>query len=714
MASKNIYDEIRNERKKRIDSLFKGGSPPTEYSLNRKFVQLEHLLEKETRKWWEITSLEQYLASNIIPRGLRVLKVPAFGLEDHQLMKDWHQASDECSKKYMVSLIDYQRRSLTSLEDEIKILENDISNCREPKAVENNYSILKEKIKTVDEKISTTKSTKFKRDQDDYQKVQADLDKLTNNKYHLNLNKKKRDALRRLTENPNIIIKEADKGGGTVIMDRSYYMEEAYNILNDTNTATNFKTCLLQLNCHFTWDLIDGEIDEIEERLQNQLKFLVRENKHMVYNLLAYIKHLQSDYTESIANLDEAERNCLSTSNGPNGKLLVIYGNYAWVHYYLNQLEKSQLYIDKVNNVYKELKHTENRDDIYPEIYGEQGWSLLNFNKKYYEKAKDCFEKALKEAPEYPEWNSGYATAVYRLESFQNVKSPGLKWESLNLLKRAIELNPKDSVVKALLGLRLQDLKRTQEGLTYIEEALQQTPNLPYLLRYVAIFYRRAGMIDEALHVLKTAVSLIPNSGFHHYSIGLCYRSKMSEKKTLAKSDFKNIKTYSREIQELLQKAIFHFKKGLECKKTYMYAYIGLANMYTEANEYKKAEETFQTVLSFTNLTDNEKQQIHFHYGNFEQFHKKSEKEAIRHYKEALLIPGAFYNKQRCEQALKKLAERKVTRDPTDASGFSLLGFVYKIQKKSTDAIECYGKALKLDPHNEEYLSNLCELKLAI
>ncbi|XP_063291345.1 interferon-induced protein with tetratricopeptide repeats 5-like [Pelobates fuscus] len=480
-------------------------------------------------------------------------------------------------------------------------------------------------------------------------------------------------------------------------------------------TATTLKTRLLQLNCHFTWGLLekDSDIDEIEERLHNQLEFLVSDYKYMVYNLLGYIKHLQSDYTESIANLDEAERNCLSTSNGTNCKLLVIYGNYAWVHYYLNQLEKSQLYIDKVNNVYKELKQTKDPKDI-PEIYGEQGWSLLNFNRIYYEKAKVCFEKALKEASQDPEWNSGYATVVYRLVSFQAIKCADQQGELLKLLKRAVELNPKDSVVKALLGLTLQDLKRTQEGLKYVEEALEQAPNLPYLLRYVAKFYRRAGMIDEALCVLKTAVSLIPNSGFHHHQIGLCYRSKMFRKKNMANSGYQNQRINSREIQELIQKAIFHFEMGLELKKTHVYAYSDLANMYREANEYRKAEETFQKVLSFTNLRDEEKQEIHFHYGNFEQYDKKSEKEAIRHYKEALLIPGTFRDKRRCENALKKLAERKVTRDPTDASGFSLLGFVYKIQQKSADAIKCYEQALTLDPHNEEYLSNLCELKLAI
>ncbi|XP_063291343.1 interferon-induced protein with tetratricopeptide repeats 5-like [Pelobates fuscus] len=480
-------------------------------------------------------------------------------------------------------------------------------------------------------------------------------------------------------------------------------------------TATNLKTHLLQLNCHFTWGIQEkySDIHEIEERLHNQLEFLVSNYKYMVYNLLAYIKHLQSEYTESIANLDEAEKNCLSTSNGTNCKLLVIYGNYAWVHYYLNQLEKSQLYIDKVNNVYKELQQTNDPKDI-PEIYGEQGWSLLMFHRKHYEKAKDCFEKALIGAPKDPEWNSGYATAVYRLVTFEGIKHSDQQDMLLKLLIQAIELNPKDSVVKALLGLTLQYLNRTQEGLKWIEEALEQTPNLPYLLCYVAIFYRRAGMADKAICVLKTALVLIPNSGFHHHQLGLCYRSKMIDKARMANSYYQNKRTNSCEIQELIQKAIFHFEMGLELKKTHVYAYTDLANMYREANEYKKAEETFQKVLSFINLTDYEKQEIHFHYGNFEQYVNKSEKEAIRHYKEALLIPGTFRDKQKCENALKKLAERKVTRYPTDASGFSLLGFVYKIQQKSADAIECYEKALKLDPHNEEYLSNLCELKLAI
>uniref|UniRef100_A0A8C5QUB9 Interferon-induced protein with tetratricopeptide repeats 5 n=1 Tax=Leptobrachium leishanense TaxID=445787 RepID=A0A8C5QUB9_9ANUR len=480
-------------------------------------------------------------------------------------------------------------------------------------------------------------------------------------------------------------------------------------------TEETLKTLLLQLNCHFTWRLLEknAEIDELEERLHNQLEYLLNANKYMVYNLLSYIKYLQGNYEEAIANLDEAEKSSLANAAGVKSKLLVTYSNYAWVYYHLKQYDKSQLYIDKVNGVHEELSHISNAKDSLPEIYGEQGWSMLKFGRKHYEKAKECFEKALKEAPKDPELNSGYATAVYRLECLEK-KSLDENCESLDLLKRAVELNPNDSVVKALLGLTLQDLKRADEGLKYIEEALEQTPNLPYVLRYVAKFYRREGMTDKALGVLKRAVSLIPNSSFHHHQIGLCYRNKMHEKKKLSRTDPQNKRTYTREIQELLQKSIFHFKMTVELKKTHTYGYTDLAQMYTEANQIVKAEEMYKKAFNVKTITEQEKQQIHFYYGNFELKAKKCEKEAIKHYKEALLIPVMTFEKEKCENALEWIAERKIKQNPRDAFGFGLLGFVHQIKKNKIDAVECYEKALKLEPHNEEYLSHLCELRLAI
>ncbi|XP_073537504.1 interferon-induced protein with tetratricopeptide repeats 5-like [Phyllobates terribilis] len=474
------------------------------------------------------------------------------------------------------------------------------------------------------------------------------------------------------------------------------------------------KLGLLQLKCHFTWKLLlqDTDPDELEDRLYDQLTFLVTKNKYMVYNFLAYVMHLRKDYTKAITTLEKAEE--AINKNNPDGadqQYLVTYGNYAWVYYYMKQYEDSQKYIDKVEQIYKELKGPQ---DIAA-IYGEKGWSLLKFCGQYYEEAKQCFKKALELEPEDPEWITGYATVVYRLEGFNGRKCPASDCKSLQLLKNAVEKNPNDPVVKALLALKLQDLDRTGEGKIYIAEALEQAPNLPYLLRYVAKFYRRGKMVDEALRVLKTAVDLIPTSGFLHHQIGLCYKRKyLDTKKSLGYGNIYNRQIYSTELDDLIQNALFHFEKTVEHKKTFVYAYVDLANMYSEAKEYEKAEESFQTVLAFTNLIDEEKQQIYLNYGRFKEYCMRSESEAIDCYKKSLQISVPKQEREWSEKALRRISIKKIRNDMEDAEGYALLGFVHKTNEERNDAIDCYEKALKYDPYNEEYVSELCALKLMI
>ncbi|XP_068115027.1 interferon-induced protein with tetratricopeptide repeats 5-like [Hyperolius riggenbachi] len=473
------------------------------------------------------------------------------------------------------------------------------------------------------------------------------------------------------------------------------------------------KSHLLQLKCHFTWQLLekDGDVNEVKEGLDYQLKYLDTKNKYMVYNLQAYIMHVKGDYTEAIHNLKNAEEKIQeSNSDGTGKRYLVTFGNYAWVYYHMKQYEDAQKYIDKIDHIYEELKYLPLGTGNIAEIYGEQGWSLMKFCNKYYEKARECFAKALELDPEEPEWHSGHATAVYRIEAVHFVQCPASECKSLELLLRAVEVNSKDAVLKALLALKLQDLQREEEGRKYIDKALQQAPDLPYLLRYVAKFYRRGGMVDEALAVLQKALALMPTSGFLYHQIGLCYRQKMFDAKKNLPSQYAN----TEEIVEFINKAIFHFEKVLELKKTFVYVHTDLANMYWEAREYQKAEDMFKKVLKFPNLTNDEKQQVHLSYGRFQEYCMKSQAKAIEHYKECFQIPDTGKTREFSEKALKRLAERKIKVYPPDASGFGLLGFVYKNNDKIADAIECYELALKYDPDNEEYLSEICNLKLKI
>lgn len=45
----------------------------------------------------------------------------------------------------------------------------------------------------------------------------------------------------------------------------------------------------------------------------------------------------------------------------------------------------------------------------------EKGWALLKWGEKYYEQAKECFEKALQKKPTSPESSLGPAITLYRL-----------------------------------------------------------------------------------------------------------------------------------------------------------------------------------------------------------------------------------------------------------------------------------------------------------
>uniref|UniRef100_K7EY19 Interferon induced protein with tetratricopeptide repeats 5 n=1 Tax=Pelodiscus sinensis TaxID=13735 RepID=K7EY19_PELSI len=475
-------------------------------------------------------------------------------------------------------------------------------------------------------------------------------------------------------------------------------------------SKNSLKTVLLQLECHFTWTLLkdDVDLDDLEETICAQIEFLITKSKITNYNLLSYVKHMKGNSKEALESLQKAEEEVQTTyGDEVDRKSLVTWGNYAWVYYHMNQFQEAQSYIDKVESSCKKLSSASRYKIQLPEIYCEQGWALLKFGGKYYERAKKCFEKALEEEPNHPEFNCGYAIAVYRLEDFFAKGSSG-EDSSLEPLRRAVSLNPNDTFVMALLALKLQDIDQVEEGEKYIKEALLKTPNLPYLLRYAAKFYRRKGLVDKSLEYLKKALEFTPTSGFLHHQIGLCYRTQLYQMKKATKYPPKE------QMEQLIRLCIFHFKMVVEQKSKFMYAHIDLAMMYAERNEYQEAEDIFQKVFKMEKLTCEEKQQLHYRYGRFQEFYKKSDSEAIKQYTKGLKIERDSHERSLCKYVLKKLIERRIQKGCADAQNFGILGFIHQLNGEKPQAIECYEKALALDPDNEEYLSALCEIRLSI
>ncbi|NXG51310.1 IFIT5 protein, partial [Psilopogon haemacephalus] len=472
-----------------------------------------------------------------------------------------------------------------------------------------------------------------------------------------------------------------------------------------TVSKTSLKSSLLQLECYFTWTLLKQDVDlsDLEEKINHQIEFLTK-SRVRSYNLLSYVCHLNNSNEEALRNLQKAEEEVgKKYPDEIARRSLVTWGNYAWIYYHMERYEEAQMYASKVENSRKKLSSTPQWKDQFPEIYAEKGWALIKFGKQYYGRAKTCFENALRNEPDNPEFNAGYAITIYRLEYPFQTQSLSIK-----LLKRAVEMDPENTSLMVLLALKLQDLKQIDEGERYIEEAMKKTPDLPHVLRYAAKFYRRKGELDKAVKFLEKALTVTPNSAILHHQLGLCYRSELIQlKKTIKYPPCE-------QVDKLTQLSIFYFKRAIEKKTTFFHCYMDLATMFVQGKRYEEAEEIFQKAFQINTLSDDDKLQFYCCYGNFKHFHLKKASEAIEDYIEGLKIKKDSYFFDKCKNDLKRLLEQRIRRGSGDATDFGRLGLVHNLNGEKHKAIKCYEQALALYPGNEDYLSALCELRLSI
>ncbi|OCT60421.1 hypothetical protein XELAEV_18046443mg [Xenopus laevis] len=99
----------------------------TDTNMQTLFKQLQKVSIKETKLWWEITTLQNYIKVKRVPRGLRIKKFPAFEVQDKDVMTEWYEALTDCSLKLMGILVTKYQTEQVRLEVEISQLETTLS-----------------------------------------------------------------------------------------------------------------------------------------------------------------------------------------------------------------------------------------------------------------------------------------------------------------------------------------------------------------------------------------------------------------------------------------------------------------------------------------------------------------------------------------------------------------------------------------------------------
>jgi hypothetical protein len=79
----------------------------TGMDLNKAYRDLQHLMEKDTKLDLNSITLSDYWRKGLIPRGLRIMKIPANGAQGKTEFRDkWEAILNKCSFDLMLLLIE--------------------------------------------------------------------------------------------------------------------------------------------------------------------------------------------------------------------------------------------------------------------------------------------------------------------------------------------------------------------------------------------------------------------------------------------------------------------------------------------------------------------------------------------------------------------------------------------------------------------------------
>ncbi|XP_039463201.1 interferon-induced protein with tetratricopeptide repeats 5-like isoform X1 [Oreochromis aureus] len=447
---------------------------------------------------------------------------------------------------------------------------------------------------------------------------------------------------------------------------------------------------LQQLQCHFTWDLRpDVDLETLSTRIEIDIEFH-RKGAGCFYSLLAYVRYLQDQREKALSLLNQSEETIReSYGDESERRLIVTYGDMAWLKYHDRDFAQSQSYCQRVEDILVKYP-TGSSGSLLPEVYGEQGWAYFKVSRSSLSDGIDCFRKAL-------EWF---------LENIQEDEES----QATTQLRFALEINPDNAALQSMLAMKLTAYKKYEEADGLVKKALENDPDNPHVIRQSGNYLLNRSRLDEAIDVFKRGLRRGKQLSSFTYQLALCYKQKKIAEQ--CRRPFSN----TEEVGRWRRCCISHLEDAVKMKPSFLRVWAELALLYAEEGDMSRAEETFKHCLEKLPEVEEEKvcQIIHQCYGDFHHYHTKNEAQAIAHYTKGLLIPLKKYEWRQCAKKLKQIADRRLAKNRGDGEALALLGQVARAEGDSKKAAFFYEKALNCDKDNEEYLSALCELRLEL
>lgn len=393
------------------------------------------------------------------------------------------------------------------------------------------------------------------------------------------------------------------------------------------------------LQCHFTW-MLGVESCSPQHLLQKvdvEIKHTAHQNQVALLGLQAYLYQLNNQSKEALQSLKAAEEHNdeehpLTSTAGS----LIIYGNYAWIHFLQGSYQEAETCLRHL----QQLCPTPWDVQLIPHIQALKGWSLLAVKSWNGERARECFNMALMLEPENSSFRTGLAVALYSSWNFS--WQPDIEREARIQLERIVNEQPNNYRAKIYLA-RLLEKVDGKKSIGLVKECAKKSSD-PEVLKLSALFWMPQST-EQALQIIQRALQQDPGYHLLYQALAKCYKQQWVK----AKEEDKN-KIRCKAIRDLQQIVQEHPDLDLTLAKLQLAEFIGATDRAKEKEIYMELQKKNNT------LSLKCQQALSLSWGKYFLYRVGSPEKAKEKFMECYKIPVQTDHRRDCGRRLVKMA----------------------------------------------------------
>lgn len=329
-------------------------------------------------------------------------------------------------------------------------------------------------------------------------------------------------------------------------------------------------------------------------------------------------------------------------------------------------------------------------------------------------KAIECLEQADKIAPDNPQILNFLGVCHRHIQDNE---------QSLHYFKKAYEIQGDAPELLRNILFTLNDMARSEEAKTLIEEKIGKEPENTALLELQAALAQHKKDYETAIRAYSKVCQLQPSRFDAIHNLGVLRRLNGEPELALEQYDLllsQNIASFQLEHNvanayadlEQHDKAITHYNKALNLNESYIETHKSLNNLLWETGNKEQFLKSFETALSHNPLNS----ELRFTYVSALLKNDQIETatnvlltadDSIKDFSDYyMLLSKCYYNQDRKAESLQLLQQGSQMKDVN-----ATLRLEYSIQllevRKAELAIEQLTKMLDVQPHDQVALAYL-------